>query len=119
MKFLFELDHNGNGTLTVNNGAVTKVTDFTSMFEFERDNKIFKLTGKLIGECKMPQSYLKLTEAKAGQKVRLDGGFTCVKAGFIELHEDNDGIYFECKEGHHYIEGQADDGIHCVGMYAT
>lgn len=60
---------------------------------------------------------LKLSEAKPGQKVEIDDGFTCCAAGVVELKRDHAGIYFSCKEGHHYIEGQADDGENCVGIF--
>jgi hypothetical protein len=63
------------------------------------------------------RGYLKLSEAKAGDIVELDGGFTCHKGGTVELHYSPDGLYFYCDEGRHFIRGQADDDIHCIGIY--
>ena len=64
-------------------------------------------------------SYLKIADAETGQRVELDGGFTCIKSGSVQLLEDNKGLYFLCDNGRHYIEGQTDDGIYCVGIYKT
>ena len=61
-------------------------------------------------------TWLKLNEARKGQIVKLDNGFTCHRAGRVILQKDGNGIFFSCKEGKHYIDGQADDGIHCVGI---
>lgn len=62
--------------------------------------------------------YLKLSEAKAGQIVTIDDGFTCARTGRRKLQADDRGkLYFRCGDGKHFIHGQADDGIHCVGIY--
>lgn len=61
--------------------------------------------------------YLKLSEARDKQIIELDDGFTCQLPGQVVLCKDKLGIYFECDDGHHYIDGQADDGEHCIGMY--
>lgn len=61
--------------------------------------------------------YLKLTEAKAGQIVSIDRGFDCHSGGLELLNKDEKGLYFSCAEGKHYIDGQCDDGIHCIGIY--
>lgn len=72
---------------------------------------------------KQGREYLKLDNAKAGMVVELDDGFTCHAAGKVTLEEDETGIYFTCKENHHveenhhYIDGQADDGVYCIGIY--
>jgi hypothetical protein len=63
------------------------------------------------------REYLKLSDAKAGMKVYLDDGFDCVPSGTVELKDCLTGVYFCCSEGDHFIEGQCDDGIHCVGIY--
>ena len=61
---------------------------------------------------------LKLAEAFSGQVILLDDGFTCHVSGVTFLNGDEDGrLYFECDEGRHYIDGQADDGINCIGIY--
>lgn len=61
--------------------------------------------------------YAKLSELKAGDIVELDTGFTCHTAGKVAVCEDKAGLFFECGEGHHYFEGQTEDGEHCVGIF--
>lgn len=61
--------------------------------------------------------YAKLSELKAGDQVELDEGFTCHKAGFVTLKDSIGFLYFECDEGEHCLQGQADDGEHLVGIY--
>lgn len=60
--------------------------------------------------------YLKLSNAKQGF-VHLDCGFTCHSKGKTMLFARNGEFYFMCDDGEHFISGQADDGIHCVGIY--
>ena len=55
-----------------------------------------------------------IDEVKVGDKLVCDGGFTCVKGGFtcvkegavVVIQEDKNGLYFECEEGRHYLDGQ-------------
>lgn len=63
------------------------------------------------------RDYLKLSEAKDGMIVELDDGFTCRKAGKAMLYSKDGELYFFCDDGTHLISGQADDGIHCIGIY--
>lgn len=65
---------------------------------------------------KFGRAYLKLADAKQGL-VDLDGGFTCHSMGKTMLFIRNGEPYFMCKDGDHFISGQADDGIHCIGVY--
>lgn len=60
--------------------------------------------------------YAKLSETKVGDKLVADGGFTCIKAGTVEVFEDDGGLFVPCKAGNHYLDGQCDDGDHIVGM---
>lgn len=62
------------------------------------------------------REWLKLADAKEGY-VELDSGFTCRNAGPAMLFRSEKGLYFFCDEGTHYIDGQADDGIYCIGIY--
>jgi hypothetical protein len=62
--------------------------------------------------------WLKLADAKDHMQVELDGGFTCHKAGMTTLHQQGNRFYFRCNYGAHFIDDQADDGVHCVGIYA-
>jgi len=56
------------------------------------------------------RGYAKETEVKVGIQVDLDGGFTCVEACRTTIHKDEHGLYFECSEGKHYLDGQLEDG---------
>lgn len=67
---------------------------------------------------KQGREYLKLAEAKEGATIELDDGFTCVEAGPSTLFKDERGVFrFGCAEGSHRIDSQANDGIHCIGIY--
>ena len=68
------------------------------------------------------REYLKLADAKQGMIVELDDGFTCRRAGRAMLYHDclsvgPYGLYFMCSDGSHLIQGQCEDGIHCIGIY--
>lgn len=66
---------------------------------------------------KQGREYAKLNDLKAGDKIELDSGFTCHAAGEAVVIERMDEIGFACNEGFHCLEDQADDGIHCIGVY--
>lgn len=76
-----------------------------------------KQRGAIMTTDKSGRTYAKLSELKAGDSIELDGGFTCATAGRTKVQEDDGGLYFACGDGHHYLSGQADDGVHCVGVY--
>lgn len=62
--------------------------------------------------------YADIRTLKSHQTVYLDGGFTCHDGGSVQLFTDNMGrLCFACREGEHNLEGQCDDGVHCVGVY--
>lgn len=64
------------------------------------------------------EPYVKLSELKDNQVIELDSGFTCHRAGFARVHLDPHGrAFFYCEDGRHYLDEQADDGKHCVGVY--
>lgn len=63
------------------------------------------------------RKYLRLADAREGQMVELDDGFTCHCEGKVELLNNEHGLYFLCEDGTHHIHDQADDGIHCIGIY--
>src|ERR1700752_627508 len=74
-----------------------------------------------------------VSSVKVGTRLIADGGFTCINKGeIVVVHEDSDGLYFNCcsEEGnygkaaddsrtqHHYLEGQLDDkGENYVGFW--
>ncbi len=61
--------------------------------------------------------YLDANAATAGLKVKLDNGFTCRNAGPVILQEDENGVFFPCNHGHHYVDGQEENNK-LVGIYA-
>lgn len=64
------------------------------------------------------REYLKLEEARPGMVVELDSGFECFKASTVTLMSDNEGLYFYCTAGLHYIHSQCNsETSHCIGMY--
>ena len=80
------------------------------------------------------REYAQLSELKPGDKVEVDGGFTCLRRGEVcEVHANPDGKLFIFCSGHgdfsrnrcrikdrsqtHGLNGQADDGENCVGVY--
>lgn len=60
----------------------------------------------------------KVSEVKEGSLIRVDRAFTCVKPYTVhQVSRADDGLYFPCKEGRHYLSGQlSDDGMHYVGL---
>jgi hypothetical protein len=61
--------------------------------------------------------WAKMSDMKEGMTIELDSGFTCHAPGEVEVKLADDGFYFECEEGRHYLHGQADDGEHLIGIY--
>lgn len=62
--------------------------------------------------------YAKLAELTQGDFIETDTGFDCVKAGkYYVLADRKRELFIACRSGRHYLSGQADDGIHCVGIY--
>ena len=61
---------------------------------------------------------LALSDAKAGMAVMLDNDFTCAHAGQVFLKEDKFGLYFDCRQGRHYLDGQDGPDGFLVGIFA-
>lgn len=61
-------------------------------------------------------AYCKEGQISPNQRVLLDGGFTCVKAGPTTILFDEDGLFFKCRAGHHYIDGQLNDDDEYIGI---
>lgn len=61
--------------------------------------------------------HLKLCDAKVGDKIELDGGFSCCRSGVTELYLAPDGLFFNCDNGRHYLCSCSVDGISCTGVY--
>lgn len=49
---------------------------------------------------------MKLYDVKVGAVLVADGGFDCMNAGPKEVRSDNLGVYIECRDGRHYLDGQ-------------
>lgn len=63
-------------------------------------------------------------ELKPGHMIELDDGFTCVAKKrspkykrYHRVHRDGGGLYFECKEGKHYLAGQLGEHGELIGVY--
>ena len=71
--------------------------------------------------------YAKLSELKVGDQIELDSGFTCHPPGVVVVKGDDRGLFFDCAgdrdppyglfDERHYLDGQADDGEHLIGVY--
>lgn len=61
---------------------------------------------------------LKLKDVKAGDRIVVDGGFTCIKGGtVVELYPDEDGhLCFKCRKGDHGLAGQIGGGGQLIGL---
>jgi hypothetical protein len=66
-------------------------------------------------------------DVQPGDVLIADGGFTCLKNGqrcVVHLDEatakthkwPGSGLYVECKDGKHFIDGQLDDGVEYIGF---
>lgn len=47
-----------------------------------------------------------LQTPKVGMTVFTDDGFTCIGKGKVIIHSDENGFYFPCEVGRHYLDGQ-------------
>lgn len=62
---------------------------------------------------------------KAGDKLTTDDGFTCIKEGTVvtvlsdQYREGLSGLYVECEEGEHFLDGQLGKDGELVGLYAA
>ncbi len=53
--------------------------------------------------------YAKVSDVKAGDKLRADGGFTCIETGAVLEVKDADGLYVCCALGSHWLIGQEEE----------
>lgn len=59
---------------------------------------------------------MKLSDLNEGQTIQLDNGFMCAHAGPVIVKTGEHGFYFDCKDGHHLLDGQVDDNGDLVGI---
>jgi len=58
-----------------------------------------------------------IKDLKVGDKLKADGGFTCLKNGeVVQVAKDHDGLFIPCDEGTHTLVGQVDDNGNLVGL---
>lgn len=67
-------------------------------------------------KCDHP--YARIAEVTKGTRLRVDGGFTCMKTGDIKLvhSTEDDKLFIECDEGAHMLCGQCQDDYY-LGLY--
>jgi len=68
---------------------------------------------------KSGRPWAKLSELKEGDIGEVDGGFDGVTMRGGVVHSSGGRLYILCSAGRHYLADQADDGEHCVGVYAV
>jgi len=60
---------------------------------------------------------VKLGDIRPGDRIELDGGFDCIAAGIVDVHSDEGGLYFDCRQGRHALARQEDEpGAPLVGV---
>jgi hypothetical protein len=64
------------------------------------------------------REYAKLSDLKEGDIVELDRDFSCM-SGIVEIFHSDDGLYFVCIYGRHYLIGQMEADGSLTGIYPT
>lgn len=62
---------------------------------------------------------MKLEDLNEGDIITLDDGFTCNDADPAEVKKDEYGLYIDCDEGKHYLDGQEDENGELIGISLT
>lgn len=65
------------------------------------------------------REYARIADVKTGDMLEDDGGFGCLDgvSKHVVQADMNGQLFIPCDEGQHYLDGQVDDGDHCVGLY--
>lgn len=67
---------------------------------------------------KFNRPYARLDDLKRGDRVIVDDGFTCMTAWSEKIvDEDNAGLFVDCEDGGHGLDGQDDGDGFLVGIY--
>jgi len=67
---------------------------------------------------KFNRPYARLSALKPGDIVQVDGDFDCIQPwSRVPVLRSSHGLYVPCDKGHHYLDGQADDGDSLIGVY--
>lgn len=62
----------------------------------------------------------KLSEIRVGDLLKVDDGFSCVPPNsLVTVYRCKRGLYFECTEGRHYLDGQTNENGNLVGLEKT
>jgi hypothetical protein len=62
---------------------------------------------------KQGREYARLSTLKVGDRVQVDGGFTCMRARSMHtVKQDLLSLYIECDEGYHYLDNEDLIGIY-------
>lgn len=67
------------------------------------------------------RAYARHAELREGQRIELDDGFDCVEHNpehptTRTVLKDEQGLYFVCKSGKHYLAGQVEGDV-LIGIY--
>ncbi len=62
--------------------------------------------------------FAKISDVKAGDKLKTDGGFTCMAEGEVKtiIADEAGRLFIECCDGRHALDGQEEGEIY-VGLY--
>lgn len=73
----------------------------------------------MITKDKQGRKYARLGQLVAGSRVKVDGDFACIEPWTEQIVErDADGLFIQCEEGHHYLDGCCGHGSdHLLGVY--
>lgn len=61
-------------------------------------------------------NFVKANEVNKGDIVRVDYGFTCMSDGEKVVKQDETGLFLNCLDGKHYLDGQLENGEY-IGIY--
>lgn len=75
------------------------------------------MINRISGRDRDGRKYLSKRQAAPNIAVELDDGFTCTKRRRAQLQEDENGLFFTCRDGKHYLDGQLTDGSYYIGVY--